>query len=183
MIACGFTSAALKSRGESEIIDELRVIISEAERVTAYFTFSSRMRPALHQFRIYGEKNGLILDQDQETLIRLRGKMYVSYAEKFIPPVNFARQYLGNFGTNLRTFLGRDFQMKSGMKYLIESFYRPILEGVPEPIPYREIILTTQIMDAIFRQLDVPRSGGPCAASGINDFRSDQIALKRRPLV
>jgi hypothetical protein len=57
------------------------------------------------------------------------------------------------------------------------------LEGVPEPIPYREIILTTQIMDAIFRQLDVPRSGGPCAASGINDFRSDQIALKRRPLV
>jgi predicted dehydrogenase len=159
VIACGFTSAALKSRGESEIIDELRVIISEAERVTAYFTFSSQMRPALHQFRIYGEKNGLILDQDQETLIRLRGKMYVSYAEKFIPPVNFARQYLGNFGTNLRTFLARDFQMKSGMKYLIESFYRSILEGVPEPIPYREIILTTQIMDAIFRQLDVPRSG------------------------
>jgi len=170
VIACGFTSAALKSRGESEIIDELRVIISEAERVTAYFTFSSRMRPALHQFRIYGEKNGLILDQDQETLIRLRGKTYVSYAEKFIPPISFAMQYLGNLRTNLRTFLACDFHMKSGMKYLIESFYRSVLEGTPEPIPYREIILTTQIMDAIFRQLDVPRSGGPCAASGINDF-------------
>lgn len=158
VIACGFTSPALKSLGESEIVDELRVIISEPEGATAYFTFSSQMRPALHQFRIYGQKNGLILDQDQETLIRLRGKMYVSYAEKFIPPVSFARQYLGNLRTNLRTFLARDFHMKSGMKYLIESFYRSVLEGSPEPIPHREILLTTQIMDAIFRQLDVPSS-------------------------
>jgi predicted dehydrogenase len=154
VIACGFTSPALKSRGESEFIDELRVIICDEERATAYFTFSSQMRPALHQFRIYGEKNGLILDQDQETLIRLRGKRYVSYAEKFIPPVSFARQYLGNLRTNLRTFLARDFHMKSGMKYLIESFYRSVLEGTPEPIPYREILLTAQIMDAIFSQLN-----------------------------
>lgn len=158
VIAYGFTSPTLRSKGESEIIDELRVIICDEERATAYFTFSSQMRPALHQFRIYGEKNGLILDQDQETLIRLHGKRYVSYAEKFIPPVSFARQYLGNFRTNLRTFLARDFHMKSGMKYLIESFYRSILEGTPEPIPYREILLTAQIMDAIFEQLDVPRS-------------------------
>jgi predicted dehydrogenase len=118
------------------------------------------MRPALHQFRIYGEKNGLILDQDQEILIRLRGKRYTSYAEKFIPPINFARQYLGNLRTNLRTFLVRDFHMKSGMKYLIESFYRSILEDTPEPIPYREILLTAQIMDEIFRQLDMRRSMG-----------------------
>jgi predicted dehydrogenase len=154
VIACGFTSPALKSRGESEIIDELRVIICDDERATAYFTFSSQMRPALHQFRIYGEKNGLILDQDQETIIRLRGKRYISYAEKFIPPVSFAKQYLGNLRTNLRTFLARDFHMKSGMKYLVESFYRSVLEGTDEPIPYHEILLTAQIMDAIFAQLN-----------------------------
>jgi len=158
VIACGFTSPALKSRGESEIIDELRVIVCDEERATAYFTFSSQMRPALHQFRIYGEKNGLILDQDQETLIRLRGKRYVSYAEKFIPPISFARQYLGNLRTNLRTFLASDFHMKSGMKYLIESFYKSVVEGTPVPIPYREILLTARIMDAIFEQLDVPHS-------------------------
>jgi hypothetical protein len=116
------------------------------------------MRPALHQFRIYGEKNGLILDQDQETLIRLRGKMYVSYAEKFIPPLSFAKQYLGNFRTNLRSFLNRDFHMKSGMKYLIESFYKSIVDDTPEPIPHREILLTAKIMDEIFRQLDAPRA-------------------------
>src|ERR1019366_1419496 len=112
------------------------------------------MRPALHQFRIYGDKNGLILDQDQETLIKLRGKRYVSYAEKFIPPVSFARQYVGNLATNARSFLARDFHMKSGMKYLIESFYRSILEGAPDPIPHSQILLTTRIMDAIFAQLD-----------------------------
>src|SRR5205807_9542814 len=136
VIAHGFSSPMLKKMGETEIVDELRVMVSEEERLTAYFTFSSQMRPALHQFRIYGEKNGLILDQDQETLIRIRGKMYVSYAEKFIPPVSFATQYLGNLRTNLRTFLARDFHMKSGMKYLIESFYKSVVEGTPVPIPY-----------------------------------------------
>ena len=158
VIAYGFTSPALRNRGESEIIDELRVIISDEECATAYFTFSSQMRPALHQFRLYGPKNGLILDQDQESLIRLRGKMHVSYAEKFIPPFSFAKQYLGNFRTNMRSFLNRDFHMKSGMKYLIEAFHNSILEGTPEPIPHREILLTAKIMDEIFRQLDAPRA-------------------------
>jgi predicted dehydrogenase len=155
VMACGFVSPLLKSLGETEIIDELRVIICEEERTTAYFTFSSQMRPDLHQFHIYGTKNGLVLDQDHETLIRLRGTRYKSYLEKFIPPLSMAQQQVGNLITNVRTFLARDFQMKSGMKYLIESFYRSILEDGPVPIPYREILLTATIMDEIFSQLDV----------------------------
>jgi predicted dehydrogenase len=154
VIAHGFVSPLLKSLGEEEIIDELRVIISENESTTAYFTFSSQMRPSLHQFRIYGPKNGLILDQDQETLIKLRGDRYKSYVEKFMPPLDFAGQYLGNLKTNMGTFLRSDFQMKSGMKFLIESFYRSVSEDGPVPIPYREILLTTRIMDAIFAQLN-----------------------------
>jgi len=149
VMAYGFTSPLLKRRGETEIVDELRVIISEEESTTAYFTFSSQMRPSLHQFRIYGPKGGLVLDHDQETLIKLRGARYTSYAEKFVPPLTFARQYFGNWGANMRTFLKRDFHFKSGMKYLIESFYRSIVEGTPTPIPYREILLTARIMDAI----------------------------------
>jgi hypothetical protein len=139
-------------------VDELRVIISEEERTTAYFTFSSQMRPSIHQFRVYGPRNGLVLDQDQETLIKLRGGRFTSYVEKFVPPVMFAEQYLGNLITNARTFLARDFQMKAGMKYLIESFYGSIIHGTPVPIPYREILLTARIMDAIFEQLDAKRS-------------------------
>lgn len=155
IIAYGFISPHLKGMGEKEIIDELRVIISEETGTTAYFTFWSQMRPTLHQFRIYGTENGLILDQDQETLIRLRGDRFKSYAEHFIAPVITAGQYLGNVTTNLKSFLAADSHMKSGMKYLFESFYRSITEGTPAPISYREILLTARIMDAIFRQLDV----------------------------
>ena len=158
VIAHGFVSPFLKSLGESEIIDELRVIICEEERTTAYFTFSSQMRPALHQFRIYGPKNGLALDQDDETLIKLRGARLQSYLEKFVPPAIFAGQYLGNLAGNMKAFLRNDFHMKSGMKYLIESFYRSITEDTPVPIPYREILLTAKIMDAIFAQLDANES-------------------------
>ena len=158
VIACGFVSPFLKRMGEREIVDELRVIICEEERTTAYFTFSSQMRPSLHQFRIYGRANGLILDQDDETLIKLHGTRLKSYLEHFIRPVMIAEQHLGNVTRNVGSFLARDFQMKSGMKHLIESFYRSILQDTPVPIPYREILLTARIMDAIFAQLHEKQS-------------------------
>jgi predicted dehydrogenase len=153
VIAHGFVSPILKQINESEIVDELRVIISEEERTTAYFTFSSQLRPSIHQLRIYGPKNGLVLDQDHEILIKLRGQKFKSYADIFIPPAQLAKQHLGNLFSNLRLFLRKDFHVDSGMKYLIESFYRSIREGTPVPIPYREILLTARIMEAIFDQL------------------------------
>jgi predicted dehydrogenase len=153
IIAYGFVSPHLRRMDEVEIVDELRVIISEDERTTAYLTVSSQMRPSLHQFRVYGPKGGLVLDQDQETLLKLRGGRFKSYAEKFIPPVIFTGQHLANLIRNVGTFLAMDFHAKSGMKYLIEAFYRAIIQGTPVPIPYREILLTARIMDAIFDQL------------------------------
>lgn len=153
VIVKGFTSRYLRNLGEDEIVDEARVIISEQGQRTAYFTFSSQMRPTLHQFRAYGAQNGLILDVDDQTLIRLRGKRFPSYSEKFIPPVILARQYIGNLAHNFRLFMRRDFHMKSGLKFLTESFYNAIQDVAPLPIPYREILLTTRIMENIFDQL------------------------------
>jgi predicted dehydrogenase len=158
VLAYGFTSPLLRSMGETEIIDELRVIISENEGTTAYFTFSSQMRPSLHRFCVYGSRNGLMLDHDQDILIKLRGERFKSYIEKFAPPIILAKQYLGNLRVNMGYFLAMDFQMKSGMKYLIDSFYRSIQTGAPVPIPYREILLTARIMDAIFAQLSQKQS-------------------------
>lgn len=151
--ARGFTSEYLRSRGETELVDELRVILADESGATAYFTFSSQLRPSLHTFEIYGDKNGLLLNQDQETLIRLRGARHKSYVEKFAPPVNLARQYLGNLRGNLGRFWARDFQMKAGMKNLIETFYLSIEQGTEPPIPYREILLASKIMDQIFTQV------------------------------
>jgi predicted dehydrogenase len=154
VLAHGFVSPLLRRLGEDEILDELRVIVADRGGATAYFTFSSQMRPSLHQFRLYGPANGLVLDDDEQTVIRLRGARYKSYAEKFVPPVNYARQYLGNLRRNLGLFLRNRFHMKSGMKHLIEAFYASIVESKPLPISYREIILTCRIMDAIFAQLN-----------------------------
>jgi predicted dehydrogenase len=149
----GFISPLLRGMGEEEIIDELRVVIVEEDRASAFFTFSSQMRPSLNLFRVFGPTNGFALDYEQETLIKLRGGCFKSYLQKFVPPLITAKQCVENSVTNMRLFFARDFHMKSGMKYLIESFYDSIRSGTPPPIPYREILLTYRIMDQIFDQL------------------------------
>jgi predicted dehydrogenase len=154
VIAHGFVSPFMRKLGENDIIDEVRVIISNNCSTTAYFTFSTQMRPTLRLFRIYGPKNGLMVDHHQQTLIKIKGNLYKSYLEKFIPHYDYAAQYAANSMNNMYSFLKKDFHMKSGMKYLIESFYRSVEDGLPPPIPYKEIILTSKIMDSIFSQIN-----------------------------
>jgi predicted dehydrogenase len=153
VIAHGFTSPFLSRRDEIEIVDELRVMVKDASARTAYFTFSSQLRPSLHTFRIFGPRNGLLVDHDHQTVIRLTGSKHKSYLETFVPPVVLAHQYLANSLWNIRQFLRNDFHMKSGMKFLIESFYRSITNDTPLPISYKEIVRTAKIMDAIFAQV------------------------------
>jgi len=155
VIAFGTTSLLLKNIGEEDIIDELRVIIfDDNENCTAYFTFSSQMRPLLHQLRLFGPKNGLIVDNDHQTVIKIKGAKYKSYLDQFVPPIDFAKEYLQNSFNNIRKFIRSDFHMDSGMRFLMESFYRSIVENAPLPIPYREIILTSRIMDKIFEGIN-----------------------------
>jgi predicted dehydrogenase len=153
IIAHGYTSAFLRNINENEIIDELRVIIDDDNKTTAYFTFSSQMRPLLREFRIFGPKNGLLINESHQSLIKLSGKKYVSYLEKVVPLNDYARQYRHNIVLNTRLFLKRNFHMKAGMKFLIEAFYDSIKRGGPLPISYREIIITSKIMDSIFSQI------------------------------
>lgn len=176
VIAHGFVSPFLRAQGAEGIIDELRVIISEEENMTAYFTFSSQMRPALHQFRIFGPANGLSLDQDNETLIRLPGKRYKSYIQQFVPPAMFAKDYLSNAARNVRAFLANDFHFKSGMKYLFERFYQSISNQAPLPIEYREILVTSRIMDAIFLQL---RKSSKTGLAGLDGPQDAQIPASK----
>jgi predicted dehydrogenase len=153
VVAHGFVSPVLSRLGETEVLDELRVTIIDDAGTTAYFTFSSRMRPLLHQFRVFGSQNGLQLDENNQTLITLRGTPFKSYAERFLPPLLLARQYVANLGRNLELFLRNEFHMEAGKKELIDAFYRAIRSGSRVPIPYREILMTAHVMDSIFTQL------------------------------
>ena len=151
--AHAFTSPLLARLGGGDVLDELRVMIVDERGTTAYFTFSSQMRPLLHQFRIYGSSNGLVLDEQQQTVLKLRGRAFRSHVERFVPPVTFAQQYLANAARNGRLFLANEFHMEAGKRALIGAFYRSIVGGTAPPIPYREILLNARLMDAILEQV------------------------------
>jgi predicted dehydrogenase len=152
VIAHGLVSPLLKSIGEDDIIDELRVIINDNDRRTAYFTFSSQITPPIKQFRIYGPRNSLIVDHEHQTVIKV-SKNYTYYLNHFISPLVDAKQYFSSSVTNIKKFIKKDFYFESGRKYLIEAFYRAISQSSSLPISYREILLTSRIMDDIFKQV------------------------------
>ncbi len=156
VVATGFTSQFLENIGETGIIDELRVIISGNRRTTAYFTFSSQMGPALHQFRVYGPKKSLIADHEHQMLIKVPGKSYKSYLNQFIPPFDDAKQYFNGGCRSIKRFLGNDFHAESAIHFLITSFYKSLADNTPLPIPYRDILLTAEIMDDILKQIGSP---------------------------
>ena len=157
-----FSSPFLQEIGQSDIVDELRLIITDENTTTAHFTFSSQIRPTQHQFRVYGSKRSLIVDDDHQVVLQLDNKEYKSYMRFFVPPLGFARQYIGNLATNLGRFAKSDFHLPNdaGLLTLISSFYKSIAENAPVPIPYREILLTSRIMDAAFEQLQSWKQGG-----------------------
>ncbi len=155
VIAHGFTSNLLRKLGENTIVDEVRVIIQDEDFTTAYFTFSSQIKPVPHQLRLYGRKNSLIVDDDHQVVIKVHNKDYKSYFRYFLPPFQYAKQYIENFSGNFRKFLRRDFHLPNdaALKTLIESFYHSITGKSSLPLSYREILLTSKIMDEIFRQI------------------------------
>lgn len=172
VIAYGYVSDFLKGIGETEIVDELRVIVHDGA-ATAYFTFSSQMRPSLHMLRLYGPKNGLIMDEGQQTVLQVRGTQYKSYLEQFLPQWSFAKQYVANSLGNMKKFAKGNFHVEYGKKYLIREFYRSITENGPVPIPYREILQTARIMEEIFSQLHV----SPAALEASHDALRSEAPL------
>jgi len=150
--AHGFVSPYLQARGENDIIDELRVIIDDQGQSTAYLTFSSQITPDIKQFRVYGPKNSLILDHNNQTVIKIT-KNYTYYLNRFIPPLIYARQYKANSINNIKKFIKSEFHFEAGRRFLIEAFYHSILDNAALPISYHEILLTTRIMDEIFKQI------------------------------
>ena len=153
--AVGYKSPYLREMGELDIIDELRILIHSADHNTsAYFTFSSQISPPMFQFRLYGPENSLVIDHNQRMLIRLRKTdARKSFLNHFIAPRLLAKQYLANARKNVSRFIQKDFHLDYGRRQLVNEFYKAIREDGPEPIPYREIILTARIMDEIFHQI------------------------------
>jgi hypothetical protein len=137
----------------SEILDELRVLLRDASGTTAFFCFSTQLKPGLNLLRICGPVNSLTVDHASGSLLRHEKRSYKSYLAYFVPPLKNARQHFRNARVNLFNFLNGRLHQDSGMKELIERFYQSIRTQGEPPIPYREILLTARIMDEIFAQI------------------------------
>jgi len=153
IVARAHQSQRIRALGAEGILDELRVFIRDKSGTTAFFCFSTQIKPALNQFRIYGPANSIVVDHVSGSLVRNKNRSYKSYLTYFVPPLNKAREYVRNARVNVANFLRRRLYQDFGMKELIERFYNSIRLGGPLPIPYREIILTARIMDEIFAQI------------------------------
>ncbi len=140
IVARAEQSSQLQRLGGEEILDELRVLICDRSGTTAFFSFSTQIKPALNELRIFGPVSG-------------KNRSYKSYLPYFVPPLQKACEHLGNAGSNITNFLRRRLYQDFGMRELIERFYNSIRDGGEPPIPYREILLTARIMDEIFAQI------------------------------
>jgi predicted dehydrogenase len=153
VVARAHQSVKLQSLGGEEVLDELRVLIRDGSGTTAFFCFSSQIKPGLSQFRICGPTNSILVDQTCGGVIKNKKRNNKSYLTYFVPPLLNAGEHLRNAGRNIADFAGRKLYQDSGMTELIRRFYESIRLDKSPPIPYREIILTARIMDEIFAQI------------------------------
>ncbi|HEV2318108.1 MAG TPA: Gfo/Idh/MocA family oxidoreductase, partial [Verrucomicrobiae bacterium] len=153
IIASAHQSPQLTGMDGQEVLDELRVLIRDRSGTTAYFCFSTQVRPGTNSFRLYGSENSLLVDLASGSLVRIEKKSSKSYLTYFLPPLRMAREHLRNARRNVNEFLRGRLHQDSGMKELIERFYQSIRNQSAPPVPYREIVLTARIMDEIFAQI------------------------------
>lgn len=153
VIATSHQSARLQSLGGGDVLDELRVLIRDKNNTTAFFCFSSQIKPGLNWLRICGPANSIVVDHMSGSVIRSRNRQYKSYLTYLVRPVVEGVEDIKNGWRNTKAFFARSLYHDFGMKELIEQFYNSIRTGGDPPIAYREILLTARIMDEIFRQI------------------------------
>lgn len=162
VVATAHQSSQLRSLGAQQVQDELRVMIRDSSGTTAFFCFSTQVK-GLNLLRVYGPADSLIADVTTGSLIRATSQPYKSYLTYFVPPLKNAREHFRNARINVLNFLRRRLYQDFGMKELIERFYNSVRLNSPPPIPYREILLTAQIMDEIFAQISPDKIAKPVA--------------------
>jgi hypothetical protein len=133
-------------------MDELRVLLRDRTGVTAFFSFSTQMKPGQNCFRVFGPINALTVDLTSGSVIRHPGGGHKSYLTFVRPQLQVAREQIANSWRNFRAIVGRRLYQDAGMRELIERFHRSAAGGGAPPIPYREVLLTARIMDGIFAQ-------------------------------
>ncbi len=167
VVARAHQSAQLGSLGGGEVLDELRVLLRDCRGTTAFFCFSTQLKPGLNLLRVCGPAGSIVVDHASGTLIRQANRSDKSYLTFFLPPLRLAAQHFRNAYRNILSFLRQRLHQDAGLKELVGRFHASIRTGEAPPIPYREILLTARIMDDIFAQIyPAPTPGEPVLVRG-----------------
>ncbi|HEU6449229.1 MAG TPA: Gfo/Idh/MocA family oxidoreductase [Verrucomicrobiae bacterium] len=153
VFASAHQSERLCHLGGEELLDELRVFIRDQNDTTAYFTFSSQIKPSQNVLRILGPANSVTVDQSVGVLERHKLNVYRSRWSHLIPHFDHALDHFQTAGQNIYNFIRGYSRSEFGFHELVARFYHSILNEAAPPIPYREILLTARIMDEIFAQV------------------------------
>jgi predicted dehydrogenase len=149
VITKAFVSPYIQKIKEESLIDEIRATVYDRKNLTGTYIFSSQIKPIIKQVRVYGPKNTIVMDYEQQTVVK-HVQNFKHYLNHFIPALINAKQYAGNFIYNTKKFLRNQHYFEGGRKYLIEKFYDAIRNNKSLPISYREILTTYSIIDRIF---------------------------------
>lgn len=139
-------------RSDADLYEELRVAVT-GSRVSAYATFSSRIRPDSQFLRVYGTRNSLTVNYVSRTVVLDSAPVLPTAFGKLLPPFSLAWRHFSEGLGNIRHFLKSDFHYLQGLRCLLERFYQSIRDGSEPPISYGELLRTVRMMDRIFSQL------------------------------
>jgi predicted dehydrogenase len=153
MHASAYQSERLKGLGGDEVRDELRVLLRDHTGTTAFFCFTTQVKPGLNRLRLYGPRNSITVDLASGSVYRHSGRNYKSYLVFVAPPIVAARQHLANAVRNTVSIARKRLYQESGMQELIQRFYESFTAGGTLPIPYRDILVTARVMDSVFAEL------------------------------
>ena len=158
LTASAHQSPRLQALGERYLLDELRVMLRDRNGTTGTFCFTTQVKPSLNGLRVYGPANSLDVDVSRGCLTKRFGRSYKSYLTYLIPSWKESRAHASSATRNAVGILRGQLHLDFGLKTLIEQFHASVQSGGQLPISYREILLTTRIMDDIFARMT--RSAG-----------------------
>lgn len=141
-----------------DLYDELRVMI-RGNKVSAYGTFTSTVKPVSQVVRVYGKKNIIEMDFNSRTVIVDSGVTLPSAIGRLVAGFSKFKSYGKSSFRNAFRFLKNDYHFFSGMNLLMRQFYQSITANQSAPISSRDMLRIAWIMDEIFSQIDFSRGG------------------------
>lgn len=145
---------------------ELRILL-RGSAMSAALTFTSSVRPHARITRIYGTQGSIEVDLDAQTIRRYHLPRMPGAFAKLEIPFRQLSEAASNLWTNLRRFLRCEIHYFAGMRALFTEFHAAIRDGGSPPVPYREILRVTRLMDRIFAQCAERARGGAAAEASV----------------